>query len=352
MSRILNLPSGIKENTGTMKVEIKTIPGKQSAQGIHNWTANKQIDGKKLNKTKNGNAGYIYGPIYSLKTGRLTTGLDVLIENPFTQDEIKGFGEEWQYLAKREKITRQDWLEVKHKRPKGFYTSEPWVKEKHGHAEGLTFMHKFKCNLNDGSTFLDLNNALDELAYYMLATNYKFCAPSYRAYTHGLADGKRFPYATHYIASEEEDEQIKHSYKTKRNKAFAALESDEMTDEVLTQICKSLNWHKVSGKLYNAVSEKIENAEMKSPANDVEKFMDKVALLKDAKGRAELKAQADLQTFLDARIINSIKDTYTWISKGIVIGQRRSEAIEYILDEAKSPEVKEMKKELKAKMLL
>lgn len=335
-----------------MKVEIKTIPGKQSAQGIHNWTANKQIDGKKLNKTKNGTAKYIYGPIFSVKTGRLTTGLDVVIDNPFTKEDVKSLGDEWKYLADRDKITRQEWLEVKHKRPKGYYTSEPWVKEKHGHGEDLTYMQKFKFDLNDGTTFLDLTNVLDELAYYMFVSNYKFCAPSYRAYTHGLSDGKRFPYATHYISSEEEDEQIKHSYKTKRNKAFAALESEEMTDDVLSQICNALNWHKTSGKLYNAVSEKIENAEMKTPGNDVEKFMEKVALLKDAKGRAELKAQSDLQILLDNRIITASKDTYTWVAKGITIGQRRSEAIEYILDEAKSPEVKEMKKQLKAKMLL
>jgi len=338
-----------------MKIEIRTIPGKKSAQGVHNWTSNGKPDGRPLNKTKNGNSEYIYGPLPNTKRGRLTTGLDVLIENPFTPEEIDALAMEWQYLKGKKQITRQEWLEVKHKRPKGYYTSEVWIKEKHGYDENLTFMQKFKFYLHDGTTILDTENILEELAYYMFLDNYKYVAPSYRAYTHGLAEGKRFPYATHYIAYEDEDEQIKATYKSKRNKAIAALENEELTDEVKLQIAKSLGWHKegtTPTKLYNAISSRIESAELKTVANDVDLFMAKVALLKDAGGRKQLKAEADLQDYLDARIITNPRETYTWVSKGIVIGMRKSEAIEFLLDDSKSPEVKELKKELKAKLIV
>lgn len=338
-----------------MRIEIRTIPGKISAQGLHNWTSNGKPDGKPLNKTKNGTAGYIYGPLPHAKKGRLTTGLDVVIENPFTDKDIEALSPEWQYLKGRKQITRQEWLEVKHNRPKGFYTSEVWIKEKHGYDDKMTFMQKFKYNLNDGTTILDTENIMDELAYYMFLDNYKYVAPSYRAYTHGLADGKRFPYATHYIAYEDEDEQIKATYKSKRNKAIAALESEEMTEEVKLQIAKALGWHKegtTPTKLYNAISSRIEAAELKTPYNDVDKFMSKVELLKDAGGRKTLKAEADLQDFLDHRVITNARETYIWVSKGITLGMRKSEALEFLLDENKSPEVKEMKKELKAKLVL
>lgn len=338
-----------------MKIEIRTIPGRKSAQGVHNWTSNGKPDGKPLNKTKNGNSEYIYGPIPNSKRGRLTTGLDVIIDNPYSDSEIEALGTEWQYLKGKRQITRQEWIEVKHKRPKGYYTSEVWVKEKHGYDEKMTFMQKFKFYLHDGTTILDTENVLDELAYYMFLDNYKYVAPSYRAYTNGLADGKRFPYATHYIAYEDEDEQIKATYKSRRNKAIAAIESDEMTDEIKLLIAKSLNWHRegtTPTKLYNTITSRIEAADLKLPHNDVDRFMSKVALLKDAGGRKQLKAEADLQDYLDARVISNAKETYIWISKGITLGMRRSEALEFLLDENKSQETKEMKKELKAKLVL
>lgn len=338
-----------------MRIEIRTIPGKRSAQGIHNWTSNGKPDGKPLNKTKNGLAGYMYGPLPHAKKGRLTTGLDVLIDNPFSEKEIEALSNDWQYLKGRKQITRQEWLEAKHNRPKGFYTSEVWIKDKHGHDENMTFMQKFKYRLNDGTTILDTENVMDELAYYMFLDEYKYVAPSHRAYTNGLPSGKRFPYATHYIAYEDEDEEVKQSYKSKRNKAIAALETEELNDEVKLQIAKSLGWHKegtTPTKLYNAISSRIEAAELKTPGNDVDKFMAKFNLLKDAGGRKQLKAESDLQDYLDARVITNAKETYIWVSKGLTIGMRRSEAIEYLLDDAKSPEVKEMKKELKAKLIL
>lgn len=338
-----------------MRIEIRTIPGKRSAQGIHNWTANGKPDGKSLNKTKNGDAGFRYGPLPNAKTGRLTTGLDVIIENPFSDKDIEALAPEWQYLKGKKQITRQEWLEVKHLRPKGFYTSETWIKEKHGHDEGMTFMQKFIYPLNDGTTLLDTTNVIDELAYYMFLTNYKYVAPSYQAYTKGLPDGKRFPNATHFIAYEDEDEEIRMTHKAKRNKATAALESEVMNADTQLQVAKSLNWHKdavTPARLYNAISSRIEAAEPKDPNNDIDKFMAKFELLKDAGGRKQLKAESDLQDFLDARVLTSYKETYVWPSKGVTIGQRRSEAIEFLLDENKSPEVKEMKKELKAKLVL
>lgn len=377
-----------------MKIFIQSIP-RETASKIHEFKDMKT--GKKLNKTKSSSACKdSYQPLYSTKLGGLNTGLLEAVENPWyverreaeelklkaeidklfvktekTEKEIKELnklteqydlmrldyarnreagisklGKGWEYLVDKKEITRQELLEKKHGRPPGFYTNRAW--RRGDDRDSITFMQTFKVSLNDGTTVLDTNNPEHELAYYFLLAS-KFVANSKREYLE-----YKFPYATHYISLQEEDEELALKARKLRNEAVVRLSSDEMTDEYKQMICNILGWSKVSlspSQLYNLISTKIESANVGKPNNDVAQFMKLAKMIDTPVGRTYLKNGSLLKELVNNRIVSSNKDTYVWVSRGITLGDTFDEAVSFLDDPNKNTHIEGLKKELKAKLV-
>ena len=377
-----------------MKIFIQSIP-RETASKIHEFKDMKT--GKKLNKTKSATACKdSYQPLYSTKLGGLNTGLLDNVENPWyverkeaeelklkaeidklavkadkTEKEVKEFnrlseqydlmkldyarnreaaisklGKGWEYLADKKEITRQELLEKKHGRTPGFYTNRPFRKT--DSKEDITFMHTFKVSLNDGTTVIDTNNPDHELAYYFLLAS-KYVANSKREYLE-----HKYPYATHYISMQEEDEELALKARKLRNDAVVRLSSEDLTDEYKQMICNILNWTKVSltsSQLYNLISSKIESANVNKPNNDVAQFMKLAKMIDTPTGRTYLKNGSLLKELVNNRIVSSNQDTYVWVSRGITLGSNFDEAVSFLDDPNKSTHIDSLKKELKAKLV-
>lgn len=378
-----------------MKVFIQSIP-REGATNVHEFRDFKS--GKKLNKTKISKfCKDKYGPLYSAKIGGLATGLLDMVDNPWyvdtkqgeieklkmkleplevkkdkTEKELKEyqkFGQEledlkkavrhsidsakskmgrgWEYLTDKVEISRQELLEKKHGRSPGYYNNTPY--RRGDDMQKITYMQKFTFPLNDGSTILDTNNAEHEIAYYVFLASKKIANSKKEWLEH------KWPYATHYISLQEEDEEIALKARKIKNQAIVALSSEEMTDENKDMIVKALGWAKVSltpKQLYNLISSKIESANTYNKDNDATLFMKKADMLKTPIGREQLRANSLLNELVNERIVSGTRDTYIWITRGIKLGDSKEEAIDFLIDPNKQSQTDQLKKELKAKILV
>jgi hypothetical protein len=333
-------------------VVIKTLPRK-SAYNVSEFrnVTKDGTTGKSMNKTKVGNCNDKIRALYSTKTGNLLTGLDETVANPYFQSK-KSITHEFEYVRNLEEITRQELLEIKHGRPKGFYTSRPW-RDGDGHSDAeLTFFQKFKYTLNDGSTILDLSKPQEELAYYM------FKASPLVAESKKPQDIYAKPKASWYIADFNESEKDKFSKRKEYNKCVAKLDDSKFTTSYKKKVAKALDLIKgdmesiTDEKIYLMLDSYLQEALMtKEKEVNLHNFAKVYALTESKEGREELEAKVTLSDLINYRIISDAKGTYTWLSKNITIGQREAEAIDWLLDPKKQPEHDELQKQLRAKLI-
>lgn len=87
------------------------------------------------------------------------------------------------------------------------------------------------------------------------------------------------------------------------------------------------------------------------PNSNIDKFEEVTKLLKTKPGREELEARYLLKRAIDNRVIYEKQGTYTWIRPEgkIVIGDKFSEAIDFILNPKKQTFVEELESQVKAK---
>lgn len=323
-----------------MKIFIKTVPGRETATKMHEWRDNKS--GKSLRKSKQGGCKDVYCPMHSRKIGALNTGalLDI-VDNPYFGEDKSKLGKGWEYLSDKKEITRQELLEKKHGREPGFYTNRSYRKG----DKDRTFMQTLKLPLNDGTTIWDTNNPIDEIRYFV-TLKHPFVAASLEEY-----HAHKKPKATHYIALQDEDVEVRVKQAKSRNKAIARLEDEDFIDDNKLLVLKALGWNNrqytMRGKdMYDLINDKIAGAKLNEPDNDIVKFNKIYDLLKDEVGRKELSTRAFLQDLLDTRVVSNYKETYTWISKGIVLGSRKDgedSVLEYLTDDTKQVEHKQLK---------
>ena len=288
----------------------------------------------------------------SKKLGALNTGglLDI-IDNPYYEMSKEELGAGWEYLSEKREITRQELLEKKHGRPRGFYTNK--FNRKAPKAE-RTYMQDLKIPLSDGTTILNTVNADDEIRYWVLQ-DHPFVAKSLDEYRKHLK-----PRATHYIAQQDEDVEERIKMAKLRNKAIARLESDDFIDDNKLLVIKALGWNnrQISLRprdLYDIINSKLSSSLTGDALdNPIMQFNKTFDLLENKAGREELAARALLQDLLDTRVISNVKETYTWSSRGVVLGYRKEgpdSALEFLLDPTKAPEVDQMTAELKARIV-
>lgn len=248
-------------------------------------------------------------------------------------------------------LSLQDKLEKKWNLSKGYLHNRPWRKGDSIKEENFSYYQRKSWKLNDGSTVLDTDNMDDELAYYMYLDS-KFVANSEKEWREG-----KWPKATHYIALENEAEEIKFSRNETKSKAFASLHAEDMTPTVREKICSILELSNSRSFLspeqsHNLLFEYIDKTTF-GPRSNIEKFSEIANSLKTPKGREELEARFLLKKALDFRVIYERQGTYTWpkASGQIVLGENYGEAIDFVLNPKKQALLEELEAEIKAKSL-
>lgn len=318
-------------------VFVYSIP-RESAFGLHDWSWDSS--GVKMKKTKVGRSSDTIMALYSPKLGGLANYISYA---PWVEEGVQ------KKDAQGNNLTLQDKMEQKWNRPKGYFTNKPWMKGDSLKDEDLTFFQKFSWKLNDGSTVFDLDTMEGELGYYVLLASSR-CANSEKEWRNNM-----WPKASHYIAIENEAEEIKNKRNSVKLKAFKKLADDELTDQIKRKVISLLDIASTTATLSgeqiaNNLFTFIESSTF-TPNSNIDKFLEIVNLLDTADGRQEFEARYILKQALDCKVVTEKRGTYTFLSpKGpIDIGQRYQEAIEFILDPKKSVEVEDMLELIKAK---
>lgn len=329
-----------------LKVFVRPIP-RESVFKIHNFSSN----GKSMGKTKVDSMKCRDGiqALYSTKLGALNTGLLEMIENPYK--ESPSLPEEFKWVAKEDTITRQTQLEIKHNRPKGYYTNRAETRGEMGRERDKTFFQTFVFHLIDGTTIFELDNPDHEIAYYVMLAS-KLVANSH-------TEWKQFkwPKALYFISSLDEDEELKFKKSQRIDAAKGSLNDPTVTDEWLIKFAKALELGRGSiSKIqaYNLLSEFIDKSRNGTEVN-VSKFDLMFNSFKDPAGREELDAKATLMDLIHYGVVTLKGGTYKWWdadeSANVIIGERKSEAVDFLINVHKQAEVERMKKQLKAKII-
>ena len=333
-------------NIESTQVTIKSIP-RETATKVSEFRD--RNSGKKMNRTKIGRCKDTLRAMYSVKTGALLTGLDEMVNNPYFKSN-RDVPNDFSYVKEQEKISLQELLEIKHGRPKGFYTNRAWRPGDGFKDESLTFFQKFKFSLNDGTTVLDLSKPMDEIAYYMLKASPKVSS------SNKPEDRSQKPKADFYISDKNESIQEKFSKKKLYNDCTTKLNDSKFTPSYQRKASKALELIKGDAttmpdeQIYLLLDTYLEEG-LKSKDENLVNFSDVYKLTMSAEGRNELEAMVLLGDLVNYRIVTDNRGTYTWISKQIVLGQRKAEAIDFLLDPKKQPERDELEKQLKAKLV-
>lgn len=322
------------------KVFIYSIP-RPTATGISDWT--NDTTGKKLQKTKVGRCTDSLMAFYSPKVGGLANYISY---TPYINPETGSpfLNEEGQPMM------LQEHFEKKYGKPKGFFTNEAPLK---GTVDPslLTYFQRQSWTLSDGATVLDLNNMDDEMGYYVALANF-MVANSEREWRE-----HKWPRAQYYIALENESDQLKAKRNEIKSKAYASLHSTDLTDAIKRKVVSllelasskaSLTTEQVNNLLYDFIDKSGFTS-----GSSIDKFNEVIKLLDTPHGREQFEARYLLKQAIDTRVIYEKQGTYTWVRpKGsLVIGERFTEAIDFILNPKKQAEIEELELEIKAKLI-
>jgi hypothetical protein len=330
-----------------MKVFFYLVP-RETATKVDAFAGD---NGEPLLKTKIGNkTGNVYRVLTSGSTGRLKTGLDIMVDNPYKsldKEQVKSGFEP--VIFNKEKVKLQHILEYKHGVPVDFYTDMPitnevYTKELLARNKEIPFFQRgeFKVKLSDSGLMLDTDNHMDELKYYFLKASNK-CAPS----------GEKANPSIHefYIGAENESEEKLFSKTELIDKATALLVTGVISDDYKIKISKVLgltkkevNAKKAHMALRNYVVEKHKNQ-----LERVKEFIELVEGLSEPKNKERLEAKALLEDLISYRVVTSASDIYEWKSKGINIGMNKAAALDYLLSPHKQDEQEELIRELESK---
>lgn len=334
------------------KVFIKSLP-RDTTQNVHEFSNRGSKGLTKMDKTKVGmQAKDCFMASYNKRTGLLQTGLNQYFDNPFKAEKDKDAAlvlpnDFPQSFLTAEKVKLQHILEAEHGVPFNTYVdTAPTSGFKTG--EKITFFQKFRFKLNDGSTPLSMNKVEDELAYYIILANTKQFAPSYESWRK-----HQNPYATHYIFIEEEHQEREFSKKQLRNKAISYLEEfNTKSSKDLISFCKCLkkNIGSITPQIAYTQLDDYINVVNNANETNAEKFINLVERFKTTDGKSEINALALLQDLMFYKVISGRQDVYTWLSTGQIIGNREAEAVAFLSNPTKKPEIDQLKAEMNQKM--
>lgn len=318
---------------------------RETATKVHNFT---NENGQSLNKTKIGvNIGNVYRPLLSASTGKLVTGLNKMVDNPYKelpQEKIKSKFEP--YILGKEKVLLQHLLEYEHGQTPGFYSDDasklvPLNSEEIKEIGYMQHKDTFT-KLTDAGLVLDMAKPEDEVAYYYMTAKSK-CAPSREKVLKGIHE--------FYIGFENEDAERTYSKAQLVDKAIYALQNPELTDEVKSKIAKVLGLisrDSTAQRVYTALRNFVVDAD-KNQKDNIAKFLDIMNSLDDSKFVERFNAEALLADLVAYFIVTVKSGTYTWKNSNLPIGYNKSEAVNFLLNPHKQGEVEEIEKQLQTK---
>jgi len=317
-------------------VFIQSVP-REMVLGIEDWV--NDSSGKKLKKTKVGRTRDGLMALYDAKVGGLATGLtETWVEEGEPVKDNDG-----------NVLTLQDKMERKWGLDKGYLTNRPWRRGDSLSEEDLTFYQRKVWKFNDGSTVLDLDKMEDELCYYMCLAS-KYVANSEKEWRE-----HKWPKAVYYIAIENEAEELRYKKTERKSKAFAALHHKDMTNSMKRKFIYLLDIASSTTSLsdeqvHNLLFDYIDKTSF-TPNSNIDKFMGFFKKLSTKTGREELEAEMLLKRAVDYRVVYEKAGTYTWPRPEgtIEIGERKAEAVEFILNPKKAGLVEELEEAVDAK---
>jgi len=216
-------------------------------------------------------------------------------------------------------------------------------------SSDLTYYQRTAWKLNDGCTVFDLDTLDGELGYYMMLDS-KYVANSEKEWRE-----HKWPKATHYIALENESDEIKFKRTQIKSSAFSMLHDPNMTPTMKQKITCILDLASTRSiltqeQVHNLLFEYIDKTTY-MPGSNVEKFNSLVSKLETPKGREELEAHYLLKSALDARVVREKQGAHIWNrAKGpITLGETHGESIEYLLNPKKEALIEELEEEIKIK---
>lgn len=333
------------------KVFVKLVsrPSAQKRQGyITRNGVKSNIDlPKSIGQNKSG--GFHFS-ISTNKTGRLNTGLDKMIENPFMglPDKLPS---EWRNskIEEKAKISKQEYFEIKMNKPSGYLSSEsrPLFDNKTG--KGLTYLQRFMKSFYE-TTVLDLDSVEDELTYYLLLQAHPDkCANSETELT---------PFSRVFISQVNEDDvKVAKRNDIVEDAIYKLVKlKNEQSESIIRKFAIILEIVKGDvniEKIKNALSDYIKTQNSKQ-FEKIEKFNNLTDQLRDAKGMEIFEAKFLLQYGINNRVISDYQGKYIWSAKKgtnlELLGRSYQEALAWLLDIDNRNYREELEAELKAKV--
>lgn len=319
------------------KIFIYSVP-RQTATGVSGFT--NDTSGKKLNKTKIGRAKSGIQALYNPKVGGLANYISY---TPWTEDgkPVKD--------SNGKTLTLQHRLEEKWNLPKDFLHNRPRTSDDVRLGTAPSYFQKKRWVFNDGATVFDLGNMDDELGYYVCL------ASKYVANSEKELRAHKWPYAEFYIAVEHEADEIRFKKSERKSAAFAKLHDSNMTTAWKRKLVYILDISNARTSItdqqaHNLLFEYIDGTTFTAGSN-IDKFEEVTNLLKTKPGREELEARYLIKKAIDYRIVYEKQGTYTWMRPEgkLVIGDKYSEAVDFILNPKKNTFVEELENQVKAK---
>jgi len=317
-----------------MKVFIKSIP-RETVSKVSEFRniGSRGEKGRKMNKTKlSDKCKDGIQALYSSKIGGLKTGLYKTTTN-----------------ADGETISLQKWAEEKWNQSPGFLGNKSFRKGNSMNPEDMTYFQKRVWKLNDGTTVLDLDK-LDDWCFYQVAMESKYVASSEKEWKQ-----HKWPKATHYIALENESEELKYKKNHKKSLAISKLHNEDMTLSWKRKFVVILGVSSARNTLteetaVNALFDGIQDNKTTSTGKDfVDRFMEIYKKFETPEGRERLESEYLLNELIDYNIVFEKAGTYNWKSKALDIGFTKEESVDYLIHPKKQAQVEDLIKELKLK---
>jgi hypothetical protein len=287
----------------------------------------------------------------SASTGRLKTGLDKLVDNPFYNTEEQIPTSHKDVISHEDKyIKLQYYKEIQWGRPFDFYTDIPVDRHNPEAMKSPTYFQTFVYKLNDGTTIFDRAIEKEDLAVIIMEES-KFFANSLKEHRE-----HRWPDAVHYIAHEDEDDEMKFGSRERKNKALGALDyvidDSETRKKFLKVLVPDIKGEVKDTKVYNELSAFIErNDKQKDGERAITKFLRLLKQIETPQGREKLEAQVLLAKLIESWIVSEKHATYTFVAKDIVIGHNYEQAVLFLMNLEKQEITDEMVKLMKRKLV-
>jgi hypothetical protein len=303
------------KSTVKVKMEVLNVAGGQPkyttlANGERKYHT-KEKDPKNLSRLP----GTVVEYCAPLGRNGLQTGLDEVVDNPYKDLDFYRPG--WEKILKgNKKVRRQELLEYKHNKERGHYTNQVSDTMASKEVSDAPFYQRPESRvlLNDGVTYLDLNNPIQEVNYYMLKAH-KNVANSFEELQFN-------PHATHYIVDETERSNREAGKVRKMNKFGARLEEImDLSDNTIQDFCKALNIRVQGTNKADAYSAL--NAHVEAKDSHYDEFMDVYDLWKDVNTREVFEGYVELFDLLSIPGLLTMRNNKIYWSQPAGAGGKR-----------------------------